>query len=153
MTKQINFDMDGTIADLYGVDGWLDMLRACDPTPYEKAKPLFNMSLLARYLNRLAEQGYEINVISWLAKNSNSEYDEMVRIAKMNWLKIHLKSVKFTKISILEYGTPKENIGKGILFDDEEQNRKNWKGVAYDEKNILEILKNLLTVSTECAIL
>lgn len=27
------FDMDGTIADLYGVDGWLEMLIAEDPTP------------------------------------------------------------------------------------------------------------------------
>ena len=33
MTKAIYFDMDGTIADLYAVDGWLDMLRAYDPTP------------------------------------------------------------------------------------------------------------------------
>ena len=32
-----------------------------------------------------------------------------------------------------------------ILFDDETKNRDSWVGLAYDEKNILEILKNLLT--------
>jgi hypothetical protein len=29
----------------------------------------------------------------------------------------------------------------GILFDDEEPNRKNWKGQAFDESKIMEILK------------
>jgi hypothetical protein len=30
------------------------------------------------------------------------------------------------------------------LFDDEQGNRNEWQGQAYDEKNILEILKNLV---------
>ncbi len=146
MRKEINFDMDGTIANLYGVENWLPMLMASDPTPYEIAKPLVNMSILARYLNKLIANGYKVKVISWLAKNSNSEYDALVTEAKIKWLATHLKSVKFTEINIVAYGTPKENLGNGILFDDEERNRNNWKGKAYDEKNILEILKNLLTV-------
>ena len=33
----IYFDMDGTIADLYGVSGWLEMLLAHDPAPYALA--------------------------------------------------------------------------------------------------------------------
>ena len=32
---------------------------------------------------------------------------------------------------------------RGILFADEENNRKNWKGLSYNEKNILENLKKL----------
>ena len=36
-TKVIVFDMDGTIADLYGVNGWLEMLNAENPKPYEIA--------------------------------------------------------------------------------------------------------------------
>jgi len=146
MAKVINFDMDGTIANLYGVENWLPMLINGDPTPYEVAKPLINMSLLARYLNKLIANGYEVNIISWLAKNSNSEYDEKVKIAKERWIKAHLKSVKFTNIYIVPYGTFKESLADGVLFDDEENNRKYWKGEAYDEKNILETLKNLLTV-------
>ena len=53
MTKAIYFDMDGTIADLYGVDGWLDMLINEDATPYIKANPLVRLATLARMLNRL----------------------------------------------------------------------------------------------------
>ena len=38
MTNMICFDMDGTIANLYGVHNWLEMLRAEDPTPYALAE-------------------------------------------------------------------------------------------------------------------
>ena len=68
---------------------------------YKEAKPLVNLSSLARVLNRLQRNGYEIAVISWLAKNSNAEYDEMVTKAKMEWLENHLPSVKWDKISIV----------------------------------------------------
>ena len=43
MKKEIWFDMDGTIADLYGINGWLDMLLEENARPYEIAKPLLNM--------------------------------------------------------------------------------------------------------------
>lgn len=143
MTRQINFDMDGTIANLYGVEGWLDMLRAYDATPYEEAAPMLNLSTLARTLNKLQRAGWKLNVISWLSKNSTLEYDKAVTKAKEKWLALHLKSVKWDKISIVPYGTPKETLGTGILFDDEKQNRDNWRGLAYDEKDILNILKGL----------
>ena len=142
-TKIINFDMDGTIANLYGVTNWLEYLIAGDETPYAIAKPLINMSVLAKLLNRLQNKGYEINIISWLAKNSNSEYDEKVTKAKKNWLKKHLKSVKFDNVYIVPYGTPKHEIANGILFDDEERNRTAWNGVAYDVDNIIGVLKGL----------
>ena len=140
---RINFDMDGTIANLYGVEGWLDDLNNKSERPYRMAKPLVNLSSLARVLNGLQRNGYEIAVISWLAKNSNAEYDERVTRAKMEWLENHLPSVKWDKISIVAYGTPKSTCGNGILFDDEEPNRKEWNGTAYDVDNILEVLKNL----------
>lgn len=141
--KEINFDMDGTIVNFYGVENWLDYLVNKDVTPYAIAKPLLNLSALARILNRLQRNGYKINVISWLAKNSTNEYDKEVTKAKREWLAKHLASVKFDNISIVAYDTPKSTCGKGILFDDEENNRKEWCGNAYDVENILEILKNL----------
>lgn len=143
MIKQINFDMDGTIADFYGVANWLQYLQNGDAFPYEVAKPLLNMNSLARILNRLQRNGYRICIISWLSKNSNDEYDEMVTNAKMKWLQTHLKSVSFDEIHIVRYGTPKNTIGCGILFDDEEQNRNMWGEGAYDVHNILEVLKGL----------
>ena len=146
MTKAIYFDMDGTIANLYGVDGWLDMIVARDATPYREAKPLINLNSLARILNRLQAQGYIIGIISWLAKGSTVEYDKAVEKAKIDWLRKHLASVHFNEIHIVEYGTPKEKVvlnPLGILFDDEERNRKNWTGIAYDVNNIIEILKEI----------
>lgn len=141
MTKTINFDLDGTIANLYGVKGWLDDLINNNPRPYIEAKPLVNMQVLARLLNKLRKRGYTINVISWLSKNSNAEYDEMVTNAKINWLKTHLASVEFDNIYIVAYGTPKHTLADGILFDDEIGNRTAWNGVAYDVDNIIGILK------------
>lgn len=143
MKKEIWFDMDGTIADLYGVDGWLDMLLNENARPYEIAKPLVNMRELARVLNRLIKRGWEIGVISWLAKNGTNDYNKKVANAKMKWLVRHLKSVKFAKIDIVEYGTPKQINRNGILFDDEKQNRENWLGVAYNVDNIIQVLKEL----------
>ena len=143
----IYFDMDGTIADLYGVNGWLDNLIAKETRPYNEAKPLVNLSLLARYLNILQRVGYRIGIISWLAKNSNADYDEAVTEAKMKWLKTHLKSVQFDEINIVPYGTPKQNFSNDcsdILFDDEAPNREAWNGKAYTEAVIIETLKALL---------
>lgn len=145
MNMKIWFDMDGTIADLYGVDGWLDYLVAGDAFPYIEAKPMLNMSLLARYLNKAIAQGHEVGVISWLAKNSNAEYDEKVKAAKLDWLNTHLKSVTFTTIHIVAYGTNKLNTcGEGILFDDEDRNRRDWGEGAHEPAEILNILKGLV---------
>jgi phosphoglycolate phosphatase-like HAD superfamily hydrolase len=146
MEKAIYFDMDGTIANLYGVENWLDMLRAYNPAPYEQAKVMVNMSHLARVLNKLQKQGYHIGIVSWLSKCPTREYDMAVTKAKYTWLYKHLPSVEFDEIKIVAHGTPKSQAvkyGGGILFDDEQGNRKEWKGQAYDEKNILEILKKL----------
>ena len=146
MAKTIWFDMDGTIADLYGVEGWLDMLIAKDALPYEIAKPLLRLNSLARVLNRLQKKGYKIGIISWLAKNSNEEYDKAVTAAKEKWLRNHLASVIFDEINIVAYGTPKQTFAKSendILFDDEKQNRDSWTGKAFDVNEIIEILKGM----------
>ena len=142
--KQINFDMDGTIADFYGVEGWLDDLQSSRVRPYVEAKPLFNMSLFARYLNKLQRNGYTLAVISWTAKDSTPEYHEIVKLAKLNWLHRHLPSVHWDEIIITDYGTPKSTLGSGILFDDNETIREDWGENAYDIDNIIGILKSLI---------
>lgn len=145
MTNKIWFDMDGTIADLYGVENWLPMLIASDPTPYAVAAPLLRLSTLARMLNRAQAGGYEIGVISWLSKNSTADYDEKVKAAKLAWLAKHLPSVKWDTILIVAYGTNKKTAtGGGVLFDDEERNRTEWGEGAYEPAEILNILKGLV---------
>ena len=142
----INFDMDGTIADLYGVENWLDHLINENTFPYANAKPLVRLNLLARRLNTLQRNGYNIAVISWLSKSGTEEYNRAVTEVKMAWLKKHLPSVNWDRITIVPYGTPKQNFCNNpldVLFDDEERNRVNWTGKAYDVQNILEILAEM----------
>ena len=142
----INFDMDGTIADLYGVENWLEMLIAEDVTPYAEALPLLRLSALARKLNALQRNGYELGIISWLSKSGSEAYNEVVTEAKLKWLAKHLPSVAWDRVTIVPYGTPKQNFCENpldILFDDEDRNRNNWTGRAYDVQNIMEVLKNL----------
>lgn len=146
MTITINFDMDGTIANLYGVENWLEMLIAEDTTPYAIAEPLLHLSSLARKLNELQRNGYELAVISWLSKSGSDEYNEAVTAVKLNWLTKHMPSVNWNRITIVPYGTPKQNFCNNpldILFDDEAKNRDNWTGRAFDVDNILGELANL----------
>ena len=141
------FDMDGTIANLYGVDNWLSKLRASDPSPYAEAAVMMNMSQLARALNMAQAAGYQLGVISWLSKSGSAEYGELVEQAKLKWLKNHLKSVKWDSIHIVVYGIPKQTFmqsDKDILFDDEERNRDSWTGNAYEPQSIMEVLKKLI---------
>ena len=146
VTKAIYFDMDGTIADLYGVEGWLNDLESENERPYATAKPLIRMSALARVLNRLQREGYTIGIVSWLSKGGSDDYNEKVAYAKQKWLKQHLASVNFDEINIVKYGTPKStavNVQGGILFDDEERNRIGWTGIPHDVQNIMEILREI----------
>ena len=143
---KIWFDMDGTIADLYGVSGWLEYLIAENPKPYKEAKVLVDMQVLARVLNGLKRKGYEVGVISWTAKNGSDQYNEAVAEVKRKWLAKHLASVRFDSIEIVPYGTKKDSFKESendILFDDEEQNRNGWSGTAYDVDKIIEVLKSL----------
>ena len=149
-TKTIYFDMDGTIADFYGVSGWLTDLENSNVRPYAIAKPLIKMNLLARLLNLLQKKGYKIGVVSWLSKTGTFEYNEQVIATKIKWLNTHLKSVTFNEVKIVPYGTPKSTVVNncGILFDDEDKNRIEWEkanvyNTAYDVNNIIEILKAL----------
>lgn len=142
--KWIYFDCDGTWIDLYGVKNWLDYLIAEDVTPYAIAKPLVNLSLFARTIHELQNKGYKVGIISWLSKNGSNEYNKAVTETKLRYFKKHLPSVIFDKIFIIPYGTPKSTCGNGILFDDELNNRIEWKGVAYSEKNLIATLKDFL---------
>lgn len=140
------FDMDGTIANLYGVPNWLAYLVAENVKPYAEAETLVNMNSLARILNRLQRNGYNLGIISWTAKNGKPQYNEAVAEAKKRWLAKHLASVQFDRIEIVPYGYKKSNFAEtenDILFDDEEQNRNEWTGTAYDVQKIVEILKSL----------
>lgn len=147
MEKAIYFDMDGTIADFYGVPNWLECIERYDPTPYALAKPLLNMRRLARMLNHLQADGWHIGIVSWLSRTGTAEFNAKVTATKERWLRTHLKSVHWDEIVIVPYGVPKHEqvvFAEGILFDDECRNRENWIGTAYDVDNIIEVLKGFM---------
>lgn len=148
----ICFDMDGTIADLYGVDNWLEKLRAEDVSPYLQAKPLVDMVKLRSILLDLANEGWEIRVISWLAKDSSEAYKAKVRTAKVAWLEYY--NFPFYACNLVAYGTTKADCirricekGSAILIDDNAKVREGWHmGDTIDptEENWLEQLESLL---------
>ena len=148
--KWIWFDMDGTIADLYGVDGWLEDLMAYNERPYKEAKAIYDTVDLLETLSYLKDKGYKIGIISWLAKKPTEEYNQRVIKAKKDWLKAQYLDLLLDEIIITAYGIKKANTcrsyGEGILIDDEEQNRKDWDlGATIDAtENILKKLRGLL---------
>lgn len=137
---EIWFDMDGTIADLYSVENWLYYLKNEDAFPYAVAAPLVNMARLAKALHKAQSRGIKVGIISWTSKGGRADYNERVAQAKREWLAKHLPSVTWNKIKIVEYGTPKSTCGKGILFDDEYNNRMEWGAGAYTPDMIFEVL-------------
>lgn len=141
---KIWFDMDGTIADLYGVRDWLPAILARDTRPYEIARGIGNLALIARLLNKAQKNGHKVGIISWTAKNAPAEYNARVATAKREWLARHLASVKWNEIKVVEYGTNKRTAcGAGILFDDEKPNRDTWGAGAHEPREIVEVLKAL----------
>ncbi len=145
--RTIWWDMDGTIADLYKVENWLPKLRAEDPSPYAEAAVMWNMSQLARLMNKVQKLGYKLGVISWTSRGGSASYNELVKQAKLDWLRKHLGSVNWDRICVVSYGTPKSLVMEGeddILFDDELPNRENWLGEAYEPDMMVKVLKALL---------
>ena len=147
--KILVFDMDGTIADLYGVKGWLTDLRNENPRPYEVANPIYDVDTLNELLNLLRLEGWKVVVTTWLAKESTLGYKKEVIRAKKEWLAKY--EFPYDEIHLVQYGTTKANCtrhlgGYQILVDDNEQVRKGWHlGDTINAKeNILPKLADLL---------
>ena len=151
--KMVCFDMDGTIADLYGVEGWLPALENGIVFPYEIAKPMWDMIELAEVLNELRAREIEIRIISWLAKNSTETYKAEVRQAKLEWLE--RMGFPYDKAHFVQYGSTKADSIRRYLADDEcailiDDNRKVCNGwhlgetINPTECDLIEALKSLL---------
>lgn len=143
--KKIWFDMDGTIADLYGVEDWLSYLRKEDTHPYDIAKPMLNFSLFARFIHKLQNLGWEFGIVSWTSKVGSEFFNEQIAISKIKWLNKHLPSVEWDYIEIIPYGVNKfELCGGGVFFDDEIGNREAWGENAFEPQLIIEKMKELI---------
>lgn len=131
MQKSIVLDMDGTIADFYGVSGWLDALKRHDATPYSVASPYGNSKRINGLLAALQDYGYTVEVVSWLARDSTDKtFNNAVRRAKRFWLKCYYPAINSSNVHIVKHGTDKWRVAKnkdGILFDDEMNNCEMWR--------------------------
>lgn len=148
--KTAYFDMDGTIANLYSVENWLDYLTNHDTFPYRNAPPIFTASEIEKVVVSLLDKGYHIGVISWCSKEGDKDFNKEIRKAKRAWLS---KFFPFAhEIHIVAYGVPKWSLVKpeerqdSILFDDEAQNLEDWEkhgGKAVNAKDILKLIKEM----------
>lgn len=146
--QTIYFDMDGTIADTYARATWLEELQKELVIPYAGAAPLCDPLQLQQLLIQLQSYGVRIGIISWLAKESSRSFSIRTRYAKREWLGKYLP-LHFDEIHLVKYGTRKDYVAKdknGLLFDDDERVRSNWKGIAINpnEKDIIEVLEKIL---------
>ena len=129
MKKYLVFDMDGTIADLYSVENWLNDLRAYNARPYEVALPLCTMPDMIRLLDVFKENGWGVVVTSWSSKESCPLYDWAVEKAKVEWLRKY--GFPADEIYVVPYGVSKTSVtahlgGYQILIDDNEEVRAEW---------------------------
>lgn len=126
--QAIYFDMDGTIADLYSVENWLDKLMKEDTSPYIEAQPLVDMEYLNSIIKIAKMHGIIVGVISWVAGgNPSVSYVKDIRKAKKEWLKKHLPELD--EIHITKYGYPKHKTAKiknAVLVDDNDEVREAW---------------------------
>lgn len=153
MIKSLCWDMDGTLASLYGVPNWLNLLRAYDPLPYKIAAPMWDMTRLADLLQQFQKEGIEVNIITWLSMESTPEYDRATREAKKEWLNRygfpydHFHGIKYgaTKAdSVRKRLSPGE---EAILIDDNVKVRAGWHlGRTIDPTScdLLDVLEELL---------
>ena len=139
----IYFDLDGTIADLYGFNDWLTYLRNEQTDPYTEAGLLVDGEQLRNFLAAGKAAGVLFGVISWGAKNASKDYQKAIRRAKIAWLKKNNLLGYFDELHIVKYGTPKNRAAKnrtGVLIDDELQRWNVEKLVdANNFRNILNV--------------
>ena len=144
--RAIYFDMDGTIADLFGFENWLDLLHNSNVLPYAECAPLVNPNAFCKLIAQLKAKGYTIGVISWGAMGGSNEYTKAVKKAKTAWLHKWFGDI-FSEIHVVKYGTPKHKVATikdSIIVDDSACVRAAWKnGATIDATNCEEMMKSL----------
>lgn len=126
--KNAVVDMDGTLADLYGVDKWIDDLDNKRARPYEVAKPMMNIPKINKALREM-----NVVVATWLSKVTDETFDKAVIVAKKGWLKKN--NFKYNSFAPMSYGTNKGDAvkkrklltkGLSLLIDDDPRVRDSW---------------------------
>ena len=137
--KSIWFDMDGTIAELYKVEGWLTSLREKDWSVYNECAPRHNYQRINAAIEALVEQGWEVGVITWGSKGIgwSKDLDEIGEI-KFNWLCKFFPTLADGHFACIPYGYSKAQYleemddiyAVAYLVDDNKEVRENWRSYS-----------------------
>lgn len=126
--KTVYFDMDGTLAGLFFVKGFSEMLNEGDMTPYVVARPLYDTAEMDAVIKGLISKGYDIGIISYVdIKNFDP-----AAAAKKEWLNKYFPYATPEKIHITTKTTSKASYYTegDVLVDDAKANREAWEAVG-----------------------
>lgn len=131
--KKIYLDMDGTIADLYSQNNWLEKLNNEDKTIFLNCKPMTTQENLFKLF---PSNEFEIIILTMTPNNCSIEYHNQVIEQKKQWLDKYFPLLK--KQIFLKYGKNKnlKNSVNAILIDDNEVIRNNFRGIALNPANL-----------------
>jgi hypothetical protein len=127
--KKIYFDMDGTVADLYGEKNWLNNLRNEREGSFINLRPLVDMNELAMVCHQLMNLGYSFGVITWLPMGASYEFERVCEEEKRAWIEEFMPWV--SEFYAQSYGVPKQyapskRAAEMILVDDNAEVRAMW---------------------------
>lgn len=123
------FDMDGTVADLYGRDGWLLELRS-KVSPFKELAPLVDMEALDSYMKALKPRNFHFEIITWTPMEATHKFHTECANDKDLWATKYMNQIE--DVTCLPYGTPKqdaENVNQSevnILIDDNPEVIESW---------------------------
>lgn len=131
--RTVYFDMDGTIADLYGVRDVFKRLDNNDPEVYFEAAPIPEYVDMMR---KFKEMGYRVGIITAGSRfppdtdqATKDIMNEGTLKAKKRWLAKHNLDSVVDTFQFVPYGTDKYSVAEdktGILVDDEDKNLNTW---------------------------
>lgn len=150
MKTTIWLDMDGTVADLYNRNNWLQELQT-EQEIFYKLKPLFDMYDFIQIQREMREK-VEFNIVTWTPMEATYKYHENCKSQKLEWVRTHMAYI--TQFFALPYGTPKQVVindraGIHILIDDNPEVIETWEQAGHRgelvtiERTALDILKEL----------
>lgn len=148
MSVKCYFDLDGTLFDLYGKSNWLELLRSETAGAfYGDFLPEIDLNEFYLTIEHLMAYGVQFAVITWLPMQASSEYEEICRQEKNDWILENLPFV--SEVSIVPYGIPKQDCvikkaSRMILFDDNAEICKIWETAK--QRKAIQVSKNFTVV-------
>ena len=112
----------------------------------ELAEDLTSDVFISVYKNLHRYDAEKSFITTWLYAIAYNRLKNYYKSRKNNVYSIEYLIEMSKEIHIVKYGVPKQMFATSandILFDDEEKNRINWTGKAFDVDNIIEILKGI----------